>query len=443
MKPILLEPTDVLFFRDGRPMSGSLSGHGAAWPLPHVISHAFHAALHRAELEGVHSHRRGRSGHYEETRDRKFGSLTTAGPFPVCTNGEASTWFFPRPLDATVASEQHNVSMSPLKTTGGSNLPAPLKYPVGNQLAPTKESQPYWWSEGAWNAYLGTTQRDVSSARLFFKSDSDFATTEHSYGIGLNPETSSVEEGKFFSASFLRLKSGWKLGVAATAPDKDHHDGQGGNDLISTLIHGQGGHILVGGQQRVCSAKRDESTNDRLPLPLGKTCDFPAVNGKYLVKWALLTPAIFPQINDHAGGWLPSWIEPSDGQVMLLDGPGKNAAKRKRVREGQPIQATLVAAIIGKPLPITGWALPNSTDRNEGGAKSTHLAVPAGSVYYFECDDESAAKALARALNWHGASLGTEILNRRSTLMGEKGFGLGVCGSWNFHPADPFTASPL
>ena len=62
MNTILLEPTDVLFFRDGRPMSGSLSGHGAAWPLPNVISHAFHAALHRAALDGVHLHRRGRSG---------------------------------------------------------------------------------------------------------------------------------------------------------------------------------------------------------------------------------------------------------------------------------------------------------------------------------------------------------------------------------------------
>ena len=83
---ILLEPTDVLFFRDGRPMSGSLTGHGAAWPLPNVTSHALHAALHRAGLVGVHEHRRGQCGHYsnqDEHRDRKFGCLLTAGPFPV------------------------------------------------------------------------------------------------------------------------------------------------------------------------------------------------------------------------------------------------------------------------------------------------------------------------------------------------------------------------
>ena len=42
-----------------------------------------------------------------------------------------------------------------------------------------------------------------------------------------------------------------------------------------------------------------------------------------------------------------------------------------------------------------------------------------------------AAIALAAALNWHGGdTAGTTIRNRRSTLLGEKGFGLGVCGTW-------------
>jgi CRISPR-associated protein Cmr3 len=82
MNTILLRPNDVLFFRDGRPMSGSLAGHGAAWPLPNVINAAFHAALHRSGLaKDAHSHRRGAHGVYADDaqRDRKFGSLTTAG----------------------------------------------------------------------------------------------------------------------------------------------------------------------------------------------------------------------------------------------------------------------------------------------------------------------------------------------------------------------------
>lgn len=431
MNPILLEPTDVLFFRDGRPMSGSLSGHGASWPLPHVISHAFHAALHRAELVGVHAHRRGKSGSYEETRDRKFGSLTTAGPFPVCTNGNAHTWFFPRPLDA----DESGVVLRPFENSNSSSLPTPLKYAVASEAAPSKNEVKCWWSEGAWNAYLETSQRDTLAARPFFKIDSDFAATEHSCGIGLNAETGTTEEGQFYSASYLRLKNGWKLGVVASAPDKDFRNAHGDNDLVSALIDGQGGHILVGGQQRVCSVTRDSSRHERLPLPLGKSAGFHSEMGKYHVKWILLTPAIFPQINEHPGGWLPSWVDQSNGDVMLLDGPGANAARRRKVAPGKRIKATLVAAITGKPLPVTGWALPNGTDREQGGAKSTHYAVPAGSVYYFECEDEASAASLADALNWHGTTPGAAIQNRRSTLIGEKGFGLGICGSWNFHPS--------
>lgn len=103
MNTLLLQPTDVLFFRDGRPMSGALAGHTASWPLPDVTNHALHAALHRASLEKLynqplHHHRRGASGCYaaDACRDRKFGSLLTAGPFPV---NPAGRWFFPRPKD--------------------------------------------------------------------------------------------------------------------------------------------------------------------------------------------------------------------------------------------------------------------------------------------------------------------------------------------------------
>jgi hypothetical protein len=72
------------------------------------------------------------------------------------------------------------------------------------------------------------------------------------------------------------------------------------------------------------------------------------------------------------------------------------------------------------------------------GPSSTLLAVPAGAVYYFEAETESDAARLANILNWHGRSdapdFGRTIKNRRSTLLGEKGFGLGVCGTWDFFP---------
>ena len=88
----------------------------------------------------------------------------------------------------------------------------------------------------------------------------------------------------------------------------------------------------------------------------------------------------------------------------------------------------------GKPFAMSG-------DARKAGAKSTHLAVPADAVYYFEAGPnpeldttaEQEAQKLAAALNWHGDTAGTTIKNRRSTLLGEKGFGLGVCGTWRFY----------
>ena len=425
MNAIILHPSDVLFFRDGRPMGGASSGQGAAWPLPNVINHAFHAALHRAEFAGIHKHVPGRSSSQrdfsEANRDangRSFGALTSAGPFPVCTTGAAHTWFFPRPADADDSGKS---VLFPVRPMGASSLPRPLKYAVGNTQPPSKHASKNWWSEGAMNSYLASAQRDALAARPFFKNDDDFSDPEHAYGIEIASETGTVVDGQFYSAHYLRLRPGWSLGVLSEARDKELNE-----DLIAKLLNGSGHQIIAGGQQRVCTAECQAM--QQLPLPVGA-----AITGTR-VKWVLLTPAIFPQIGDHQGGWLPSWVD-TNGAVQLLDGPGKNAAKRRKVPEGKRIQATLVAAITGKPVPVSGYALPNMSDpdRQEGGAKSTHLAVPAGATYYFEADSPEAAQKLADALNWHGCDHAPRtIRNRRSTLMGEKGFGLGVCSSWDF-----------
>lgn len=453
MNTLLLSPTDVLFFKDGRPMSGSLGGHGAAWPLPTVTSAALHAALWRAGIHGVHEHRRGRSGDYEDTRDRKFGSLKTAGPFPVCANGSAATWFFPRPLDAGIP-EQTNPSLLPL-TQGfdpkRSSLPKPLRFGVANTRPPTKDQPKPWWSEGAWNVYLGTKPRDTDAGRAFFKSDSEFADTESTFGIGIDPATGSQDGERFYSAHYLRLREGWRLGCLAVARDKDFRGEKNNDDLVKAVFPNSGTQIpvIVGGQQRLCTVIRNSA--NALPLPVGVRQGFTEEAGQHLVKWVLLSPAIFPEIETgtskrgterkaHPGGWIPTWICPETGKVLLETVSTEERKRRRSLNAaGQGytsnpnIDAHLVAAITGKPVPVTGYALPHETLKTSGGAKSTHLAIPAGSVYYFECDSKEAAEKLAAALNWHGAGDASTILNRRSTLMGEKGFGLGVCGTWSFH----------
>ena len=472
---ILLQPTDVLFFRDGRPMSGSLAGHTAAWPLPDVTNHALHAALHRADLGEVHGHDHiNTSGKHTEKDVRKFGSLVTAGPFPVNSAGQ---WLFPRPKD-TQLNGSVLVTHQPLAslTAAGnddpwvnSSLPDPLDYAVTNTKPPSKEAggEP-WISQAAFKAYLGDQEfNPKADDGSHYLRDADLADTEHSIGIEIDPATGTTGQadakGKIYSAHYLRLREGFRLGLFAEAMDKGKDKSAAKLDLLKNLLNGHREQILVGGQQRICTADRRDVAND-LPLPRGLTqrTDFkPLPHGKIAVKWVLLTPSIWPEIRDrdaqgcqikdrndhpiqkHGGGWLPNWVAEAEctfagetvesGGVLLLDGPGREKAHRKNLTPGKRIRAKLVAAIVPKPIPVTGWALPNGTDRTEGGAKSTHLAVPAGAVYYFEANSPEDAVKLAAALNWHGSEAKpTTIKNRRSTLLGEKGFGLGVCGTWDF-----------
>ncbi|MFN3407899.1 MAG: type III-B CRISPR module-associated Cmr3 family protein [Limisphaerales bacterium] len=497
---ILLRPTDVLFFRDGRPMGGSLAGHTAAWPLPDVTNHALHAALHRAGLAGVHGHDHHRADGSVAKDARKFGSLLTAGPFPVFVgrapaSGTASgaspeaRWFFPRPKDAqqsaTVA-----VTLRPVRSLTdqhddpwlASSLPDPLEYAVANTQPPSKDAggEP-WLSTTAYERYLRDPSDPPDPSDLL--TDTALADTEYAVGIGIDPATGTTGHGdaagQIYTAHYLRLREGWRLGVFAECLDKINGNPANKRDLVAALLNGKPQSIIVGGQQRLCTAERKDAPVP-LPLPRGLSAkaDFkPLPNGKYAVKWILLTPALWPEmrgdgITPHPGGWLPNWVfinwdsekreardDDRNGNVLLKAGDierGEGEGRetwRRRVRNMSAIPARLVAAIVPKPVAVTGWALSIESGSSEishlpseiraAGAKSTHLAVPAGAVYYFEADTPEAAKAVAAALNWHGPpsdlsdrsdpSDFATIKNRRSTLLGEKGYGLGVCGTWQFY----------
>ncbi len=436
MTPIILHPTDVLFFRDGRPIGGSLSGHGAAWPMPTVINAALHAALHRAGIrDEVHSHRPGRSGKTSsDDRTRHFGSLQTAGPFPVDPEGN---WYFPRPADA-VGEEQPVATLFPSPSPGEAmgSLPTPLKYPVVSSRPPSKNAPTkHWLDKSAYEGYLPEpwSTDSVPGSSL---ADEEFSDSEHYIGIGIDPKTGTQNGVGFYSAQYLRLRDGYGLGILAQGEDKGKSEQP--VDLIDRLM--EPGRIVVGGQQRNCTSVKGDSGEN--PLPRGQTLFRNNSSGDdntpCRVKWTLLSPAVFPAVEDrHSGGWLPNWIDPQSGEVRLLDGPGGKKLERLRRRNpnqraGQPIKAHLVAALIPKPITITGWALANEDAESQAGAKSTHLAVPAGAVYYFETTNPDEAAKLASVLNWHGEGKATGITNRRSGLFGEKGFGLGVCSNW--HP---------
>jgi hypothetical protein len=336
---------------------------------------------------------------------------------------------------------------------------------VGSALPPSKDrkAEP-WLCKEAFQRYLeGNGTQEVEPEEAL--DDCEIFDAEHSIGIGIDPQTGTTgsgdASGKIYSAHYLRLRDDWRLGVLAKAEDKKFQYERHQNDLIAALLDGGQHRIVIGGQQRVCTAEIVHSNNIPIPpqLPIGKTTGFhKSKGGRVLVKWVLLSPAVWPQILDkdkdgnplsdrdglpirsHPGGWIPNWVDAGDGSVLLRhrtsdrsrDYSGSKARRVSQVDE--PISAQLVAALIPKPLVVTGWALPDETSGERGGAQSTHLAVAAGAVYYFKADAEQEAGKLAASLNWHGAELRPRtIRNRRSTLLGEKGFGLGVCGTWDFY----------
>ena len=468
MPTYTITPQDILFFRDGRPMTADAGsgGHGARWPEPSILFDALHAALHRAfpaktreEFQTwEHSHFYGRNGRRPERSDnskrmQRFGSLVTAGPFPVF-NG---SWYFPCPADVNRRLTT-SPALHPLKgKRGASDLPPPAIHPVVSLLEPDKEGPHPWWNKHAIEKYLGAK----TTGGPQHLPEEEFFGSEWNTGIAIDPATQTTghggAKGQIYSAQYLRLREGVALGLHAQMPTKVGN----AESFLEALKHlFPANRVLIcGGQQRAC--KVEEASENRLDRFMPRSVE---VKGQR-VKWMLLTPAVYPTItatdnegqlkqdhdgrnlSAHPGGWLPSWIDPSTGRVLLKKGDTRRStpsreAWRKQIQTLAAFDCRLVAARIPKPIILTGWSerlhllgdpLEQNADRKSKGARGTCLAVPAGAVYYFEGPD---APALAHALSWHGSAQENpacdRIVNRRSALLGEKGFGLGVCGAWEF-----------
>jgi len=469
MPTYAITPEDVLFFRDGRPMEAGAGsgGHGARWPEPSVIFDALHAALHRAlpqreEWEHRHDWARSSQRPHKGDQSQRFGSLATAGPFPM----REGAWFFPRPQDVTTE-DRLAPTLLPMKNPGGhSDLPTPLRHPLASLAEPSKEEPSPWWTKQAIEAYLSGGDK-LPAQPWAFSDDSLFAREWHT-GIAIDPDTQTTGRGeaagRIYSAQYLRLRDGVTLGIHATMPMKNGHP-DGRKERLTELFPAHR-TLIVGGQQRACQVEPLESQNKTVALerllPLSQR-----ITGER-IKWLLLSPAVFPAIADdkpnisaHPGGWLPNWVAPADnfcirqgdkmvevpsGQVLLKGEPPRGRGEsreawRDRVRMGRFLDCRLVAARIPKPIVLTGWterlhllehAKADGDESLRHGPRPTLLAVPAGAVYYFEGTE---APHLAEVLSWHGGQAENiqAIQHRRSTLMGEKGFGLGVCGTWSFY----------
>ena len=366
-----LSPRDLLFFRDARPMDVDKTpeanyrpvGHGAHWPRPdHLFSAVIHTLIRNPE----------------EPEEQWYGKVTDLQVSPVLPF-KAGELYLPFPRDWSMESVR-----LPEVSCGLTDLPAPLTCGFLDKK-PDKKRFPKWVTLSEYESYLKNEQPETPPEER-----QALYQTAVRNGITLDAASgaSKVTEGKQsgrYQAEYLELKDG--VTMLCTV-----------NRSLEGVELRMGG---AGGTVKVKAAAID--LNERLEkLPKGKPSNY--------VRWTLIAPALFEK------GWLPNWVN-NEGKVMIpqhrvLRKPGE---KREDFRRRFQAESTffehtrLVGVCLDKPESFSGY---DSLKKE----KPTQLLVPAGSVYLFECADETEATALIKVLN----------LQRRSDL-GEKGFGIGLC----------------
>ena len=400
---IEIEPRDILFFRDARPMDGASVGGGARWPLPVSFHEAlFHAFKHRwpqrQEWEFEHKHKTKKDNRAEsELSGLRFGGLHTIGPFPYADGG---IWL-PTPKDIDSSGRQ----MVLRKPLAKSDLPDFIEYTVGLRDKPDKREAPPWLPASEFVKYLSGGDVDVKKA-----DGQPLYDVESRPGIAIDANTGTVdvggedEGGKFYIAEYMRLRPGVTMKGFARCSTRAH--ATAGVDVMEKFLQERSEFSFVFGGQRGVAINNGR----RKERPFWQ--EFKRGEGT-LVKWVLLTPAVFK------GGWLPDIVDENGRVCGKRERPRREdyasrAKWREAIAETPDISARLVAGCTGKPQTFSGW------NERIGGPRPTMMAVPAGSVYWFKADSREDADALVRSL--HGRC--------RSSFYGEKGFGFGVCGTW-------------
>ena len=367
-----LNPRDLLFFRDARPMDLDKSeaahrnvGHGAVWPRP---DHLYNAVMHA--LIGSRS--------CGEAEYGKHGGVMVVGPYPL----QEGRLLFPRPLD-------WDMQIEPCR---GTDLPDCLSMGFIDRVE-GKKDYPAWIGADEYGRYLsGKVGAGKSADELDSPKDGGaplfYTEPRVSTTIDAASEATVRIAGKRsgqYQAEYLRLAQGVSLWCG-----------------IDCGEHGDPARVeafILGGQCGIVNASAaSQGLEAVFPAPTAA----PAGDGRFYVKWTLIAPAYFERT-----GWLPGWCENSDR--------GLSADERRRSRGQVMFPDTagvrLVGACTGKPFWFSGWDTLT-------GVKPTRLAVPAGSAYLFACPSQERAQALMGRLHL-----------RRQSDFGPQGFGIGVCSS--------------
>ncbi len=397
---LLIEPLDVLFFRDARPFDAGDQARSEL-PLPQTLAGMVKTHLMRtAGLSPGDTH-----GNHPRSlppeRWQWWGNVCCRGPW-LCTLGKGT------------AGEP--------STLGGPLLAAPADLvrlgkssdaPLG-RLRPLAEAPPGWqppdrelqllplWHSGAETVKPAGGFLDPDGLRAYLAGGVPNAGQLHSTdrlfgreprtGIGVDAGTGTAEVARIYSVSLLRLRPGVgfyaEVDLPDTAPDAD------------TVFPAAGVLLPWGGE--------------------GRRVRVSAIDP---FEWAALCPAP----NESEGGHT----------LTLMATPGL-FANRAQPWKPRP-QGTLVAAAAPKPLPVSGWDLAGRAAKNgdademtgaSGHPRATRWAVPAGAVYLWRRGTHSTAPPPEPGL----------LALSEKPMHADAGWGLALPGRWSFCPLPTLTA---
>lgn len=423
---IWLEPLDVLMFRDSRPFAGGETHRARSIfpPSPLTVQGALRTKLLAQALaqKGLTIEDFAR---YLRTKDRnnadldeiigvlgdadQFGAFRMTGPLVAKKGGKSGgvELFFPVPYDLLGIKSDGVASLSPLAEgsyakmawdSGWKEGLRPLWWRAEEERVETEELPGTWLDLSSLKAYLEGRIEGIKVTQA-----SEIYAREQRAGIKLQRATRTVEVGMLYVAEFIRLK---EYHGCIVEVNLDHAPLNEEKANYLKPMEGEG-ILQLGGEARACWYH--PLSGDPLS---GLREHFPLQDNDRCFKLYLASPAVFQQ------GWLPDFLN-NDLEGAL---------------EG--VKVKLVAATVGKPIPIGHWDLAHNRP------KKLFHAIPPGSVYFFELLEDSSPNAVRI---FHGTThlqMGRKPLGNVRDQDGKRakwleelakiGFGLTLVGRWEY-----------
>lgn len=329
MHELRLKPLDPVFFRDGKPftMGDDTWADSRMLPNPSVLYGALRTALATANgIDLVDIEHRIKPENFQIKN--------------IFYRADGKT-FFPLPLDMVYNPEKkksapfeiQKLSLEPSKTLVSSLKRYDIEFLLRtNDHFENLDSGVFEFTE--LQNYLNGSER-LKAYKL-----SDFIISEPKIGNGRENDTRNVLEGSLYRTGMFRYETyddGFAKPVEIVCQINLNEDLEM-NNIESNLVRlgGEGKLISIGIQ--------DANRNYIQPVS-----EIEFKENRFKVYFS--TPAVFKKF-----GWKPDL-------------------------EQLGIKAKLVASCIGKPIPIGGYNIIK-------GPKPMYRAVPAGSVYYYEADED-------------------------------------------------------